>query len=220
MSREEVQGKTTLALMKEYVENSQELRKYQGVQPEDKKHWWQKKWLDWRKRSLYQKIRRIGVELAARYEGIFHQLLRKSGVDSTAIKPTISAIWVSCQDRLLTLNESKRFSQVLWESYVSIVGAEINGLKPKFMLRQFIDEMPSSDERGILMDRAYDKNAINQDSGAEVLNKLTNSYPILHEQLIRHGKDLRILTDREITQVVVSSIKPPFVQYEQWLFPN
>jgi len=220
MSREEVQGKTTLTLMKDYVENSQELRKYQGVQSENKKHWWQKKWVNWRKRSLYQKIRRIGVELAARYEGIFHQLLRKSGIHSTAIKPTISAIWVACQDRLLTLDESKRFSQILWESYVSIVGVEVTALKAKFMLRQFIDEMPSSDERGILMDRAYDKNAINRNSGTEVLNKLTNSYPILHEQLIRHSKDLRILTDREISVVKVSSIKPPFVQYEEWLFPN
>lgn len=220
MSRKDVQGKSTLTLMRDYIKVSQELRRYQGVKPEARKHWWEKRWVKWKKQSLYRINREIPLVLTARYEGVLYQLLRQSGVDSTALKTSVSAIWVSCQDKILTLDNYKRFSKVLWESYSSIIDEEADMLKPKFMLRQFVDEMPSSDERGILLDRAYDKTAINHESGTEVLNKLTNAYPILHQQLLRHGNDLRDLTDGEITLVMVKSIKPPFVQYEKWLFPN
>jgi len=194
---------------------------YQDVPPEKTKGWWRKKVLKWKKDGLHKELRQALDVLTARYEGVLYQLLRHSGISAGALKSTVTAIWVSCQDSILTLNDYKEFSSVLWESYVSVSAADARTFRPKLMLRQIVDEMPSSDERGILIYRAYDKASLSDPPGKEVLVKLSKAYTMLHQELLKHEDDLMVLTGGEITPADIKNFEAPFVRYEQWLlFPN
>ena len=220
MSEKDIQGKTTLNLIREFVEDSKELRRCQLVPPEKARGWLKKRILQWKKGSLHKKLRKASDTLVARYEGVLYQLLRKSGVDVSGLKTVSSAIWVACQDRVVTLDDYRGFSRVLWEAYVVVAPTEARALRPKFMLRQLVDEMPSSDERGVLIDRAYDKNAQHSPPGTEVLRKLEGAYVMLHEEVLRHEDELDLLTDGELDAATIRSLQPPFVRYEEWIFTN
>jgi hypothetical protein len=220
MSRKDVQDRNTLILIKEFITNSQSLRTYQEVPPEKTKRWWRKKVLKWKKDGLHKKLRQILDVLTARYEGVLYQMLRHSGVSAGALKSTVTAVWVSCQDKILTLSDYREFSAVLWEAYVSVSPVDARTLRPRFMLRQIVDEMPSSDERGVLIYRAYDKASSIDPPGKEVLAKLNKAYEMLHLELLKQGDDLEILTGGEIALKDIENFKAPFVHYEEWLFPE
>lgn len=220
MSRKDAKDKNTLVLIKEFVEISQKLRSYQQIPPESVKWWWRKKVLKWKKNTLHAQLRQVLDVLTARYEGVLYHILRQSGIGSDALKSTMTAIWVSCQDNVLTLDDYREFSTVLWTACVRVSGVEIRILRPKFMLRQIVDEMPSSDERGILIYRAYDKASANDPPGKEVLSKLERAYAMLHKQLLGKKDELLILSGEEISPTDIQAFKAPFVQYELWLFPN
>jgi hypothetical protein len=220
MNRKGFQGKTSLALMREFVDKTRALVKYQDAGPEEQLRWLHKRWLIRKKHKLRAALAEIMVELANRYEGVFFQMLRKSGKRDEELRNSVAAIWIESQDRSRTLQDYKGFPAILWEAYASQVSRPATLVKPKFMLRIFVDEMAPSDARGILKDRAYDKNAINKETGNEMLEQLSGGYSALHEQLLRRASDLEVLTDGEIALSLVQNLKEPFLQYERWLFPN
>lgn len=220
MNRKGIQGKTSLALMREFVDKTRTLVKYQQAGPEEQLRWLRKKWLIRKKHKLRTALAEIMVELANRYEGVFYQMLRKSGKREEELRNSVAAIWIATQDSSRMLQDYKGFPTILWEAYVSQVSLPVTSVKPKFMLRLFVDEMAPSDSRGILKDRAYDKNALNKESGKETLEQLLGGYSALHEQLLRRASDLEVLTDSEIALLVIKDLKEPFLQYERWLFPN
>lgn len=185
---------------------------------------WRRLHRDSSKKRLLERGEEIAGELAVRYEGIMFQLfIRANGeetLDSEIWKNLQTIVWLSVGDGIRTTRDPRHFTRVLWNVYVKRLDSEasVESLKPKFMLRQFIDEMPSSDERGVLRAMAYGWGGAPSQSGKELLHLIQLSLPILHDQLLLHASDLDALTDGALTESLVRSFSEPYDEYRTWLF--
>jgi hypothetical protein len=92
-------------------------------------------------------------------------------------------------------------------------------LKPKFMLRQFIDDLPSGEPRGVLRAFAYDHGPDPRDAIAiEGRALLQQAYPQLHAVLWRNRKDLERRTDGTLAVTSKQPGDAHLAKYEHWLF--
>jgi hypothetical protein len=113
----------------------------------------------------------------------------------------------------------KEFCAHLWHGIVRQNQQDkARPIKPKFMLRQFVDEIPSCKDQGILIATAYGPMISPRPSTAEILKSLEFAYAKLHVQVTKWSPELDILTDNEISAAMIAKIVPPYVQYEDWLF--
>lgn len=224
MSRSEVSQERTLELARVLVECR---REYANIV--------KAKWFHFRKhfrkghktKKLLQRSQSIAGELSSRYEGIIYQMYRRTAL--AAVPLTASKwealqdrVWGLCRDSTRTMTDYAKFSTVLWNICFIQMGQEESmlALKPKFMLRQFVDEMPSSDERGNLRTTAYGQESKMSYTGKELLSSLELSFPILHECVLSHLENLPKLTDGAITEAMVSGFAVPHVEYRRWLFED
>jgi|GEM_PF-2571736 len=181
-------------------------------------YWWARKKITRGRLERYQ-IRILDI-LMARYKGVISQILKRAGTGEENIETALWEIWIRVQDGCPPVSDYQSFSKALWKECMEVAKAPVPALKPKLMLRQFVDEMQSSDERGILIDRAYNSDASNPPAETEVLKKLSAAYALLHYQLLNHEHELSILSDGELTPEMIKTLKPPYVQYMRWLFDS
>jgi hypothetical protein len=165
---------------------------------------------------LFEKGKEIKDVLADRYEGVMLQMFnRADAATATLIKST----WFLAQRRVLTLSDARRFAEVLWDSFLEQTMADISllePLKPKFMLRQFVDEIDEDESRTALRIIAYSSEPLSV-SNRESFTLFQQALPFLHQQLTNHSKELEILTDGVITFSDVQSFHSPYEQYRNWL---
>ena len=162
-------------------------------------------------------------ELVDRYDGILFQLFSSPGaftsVGTQGIDEKLERIWYKLQHAATTMQNHRDFSITLWMIYLRH-GNEISELKPKFMLRQFVDEMPAGDERGALRSQAYKRQATLSTDDHEVAKMVYRAYPILHEQVLDFSSDLLRLTGETLKPEEIAILKPPYMRYHDWLFPQ
>lgn len=220
MSGEWIKEATTLGLVTELINSKQTFSEVSGST------WYRHPWQWWNKKrrlaELSENGRVIAHEISKRFEGILLQMFQRAKAPKSMVQvdweECQTAIWQLARDNTRNMTDYHRFCAVLWNISLSEIGsvATYVALRPKFMLRQFVDEMPSSDERGTLRATAFGRAGTLSDR--ETLDSLERAFPILHQQLLSRGKELKSLTDGEITWEKIRDFEEPFAEYRHWLF--
>lgn len=155
--------------------------------------------------------------LTVRYESILLQMLKQAKVSNNDLERLIPTIWLDVWDNSRKEMDYRYFSQFIWNAYVGKVSTPDHDLKPKLMLRQFVDDIKSCREQGVLLSLAYGDRSTGKLSreGQQHLNK---AYELLHKQLQKHACHLSILTGGVITEGTLSTLDNMIIKYESWLF--
>ena len=183
--------------------------------------WWREPLTVWTRSDsvslLRARINEVSVELGNRYKGVMAQLLQI--IDPRAnFAVEVARAWQSVSEAAITMDH-KEFCAHLWHGIVpQHKQNEARAIKPKFMLRQFVDEIPPCKDQGILIATAYGPMISPRPSAAEILKALEFAYALLHVQVTKWSQELDVLTDTEISAAMITKIVAPYVQYEDWLF--
>ena len=202
----------TINLQVEYVEGVQRFERIIHASPLFEPWWWL--WKPF-KGQVSQNHLSVASELAARYEGIIYELISHQNTASAAA--IIDLVWLIAGPQCLSLNDPFGFASLLWDVLIREIDLPSSALclQPKFMLRQFIEEMPSSDARGTLLVCAYDKSAKFVDKSKQTLRTLELAYRNLHAVLTKHEKTLPKLTGGILTP---DSLDSSLGRYDEWFF--
>lgn len=213
----------TLLLVERLLEVSRKLESISYANWWSKPFWWAVKIM---KPLEFIRLRKINElmacisdlvgELSVRYDGIMRDLFTCAGV-STSFDDHFVQVWMEVQGRSLMTRDPRRFSTCLWEIQRR-VGATIEDLKPKFMLRQFVDDMPDAEPRATLKLLAYSFQAQWPAAGKEAVRMVKQGYASLHEQVRARTDDLEILTGGVLNAGMLGDMGDPYVRYHQWLF--
>ena len=183
--------------------------------------WWREPLTVWTRsnnvRLLRARINEVSIELGTRYKGVMAQLLQI--IDPRAnFEVEVARAWQYVGEAAITMNH-KEFCARLWHGFVPQDKQDkARAIKPKFMLRQFVDEIPACKDQGILIATAYGPMIVPSPSATEILKSLEFAYGLLHVELTKCLLELDVLTDNEISREMISKFCPPYIQYEDWLF--
>lgn len=155
-------------------------------------------------------------ELSVRYDGIMRDLFICAGA-GTSFDDYQHQVWIEFQDRAARARDPRRFSTCLWEIQRRL-GSTVNELKPKFMLRQFVDDMPEGEPRAALKLFAYSFQVHWPHAGEEAARMVKKGYALLHERVRARASDLELLTGGVLDASAVGQIRSPYAQYDEWLF--
>ncbi|MET0396197.1 MAG: hypothetical protein ABW277_05205 [Longimicrobiaceae bacterium] len=188
--------------------------------------WWHHpvRWLmrKWRRDVLELKQIALAGELAERYQGVIVQALRRVEVTHVdEMRKCITAIWLDVQGRTHALVDDHGLTSLIWCVIHEQLGERVQSLRPKLMLLQFVDELPSSDERGVLRALAFSRSDyINAADDESILTLLAKAYDKLHAEVMSRLVDLDGLTDREFMHEIASIGKQHRHTYHRWLFQS
>lgn len=178
-----------------------------------------------RRRWIWSSFREGMAELGVRYQGILNEILDTAEVPVGERKNSQVKLWEATLDQVRRNPEPCRVPRFLWSACAAMLSrvgaASRERLKRKLMLRAFIEEIPSPEERNSLLRLAYqDQGAAFQDSGPdwELLESLSRSYRLLHEQLSWKADKLTDWSDGALRPRDVAAMTPPFSDFEDWLF--
>lgn len=223
MSERTVEEQETLLLVKRFLEVSQHLESISYARLWSKPLWWlvdKLKVLHFiRRRKVNELIScnsdLIG-ELSMRYDGIMRDLFTCAGV-GTSFDDHFNQVWMELQGGAVMTRDPRRFSTCLWEIQRRL-GATIDELKPKFMLRQFVDDIPEGEPRAALKLLAYSFQMHWTPPGREAARLVERGYALLHDRVCAQADDLEFLTGGVLNAEAVGEIHAPYAQYHQWLF--
>ena len=215
MSRDRDSHKTTLKLSKMLIEGT---KRFENV---ENAIWWRNPLytiLKTRNRALRVRLDGIQCVLMVRYKGVLYQVFRRMGLTDEQLVRSQVRVWVGFRNSALTMTDARSFAKCLWELCLTQGKLGTLTLKPKLMLRQFVDEMSNSDERGVLRSLGYGSPDGYQPADDETLQLLLRAYPLLHKELLNRIEELELLTDDQISARMVNAMVEPFVDYKNWLF--
>ncbi len=188
----------------------------------------------WREaRVLRAESRReeLAESLALSYGGllaeIFHWSCRPDlRGDRGAVETFASRSWRRLDNQLRKGRGDQIFAATLWQTLCddcNIEPGRIGAFKPKFMLRQFVDEIADENRRDVLVFEAY-HGALDgtrpkdiSESSAAIRGALTEAYEELRKVIEKYPDDLAAMTDSVITGYDLDGLKEKF---EDWLFPR
>ncbi len=169
-----------------------------------------------KKEALRGRLNELRKELLSRYLGVMVLAWRRLGVPTSQLSQTTRATVQALSDRVRTLEDPRDLPAALWSVCCDQVG-ESRGLKARFMLRAFIDEMRPGVERGALL-RLYAEDAsVFQVAAAGFLAHFDQALFSLHREVRRRRKDLDRLTDSELCWRDVENFNPPYLNYADLL---
>lgn len=158
------------------------------------------------------------AELLARYEGLLKEYLDLKGIRSKRdVQDAIDNVHQAFVE-IYTLADARRFSPMLWEFVVGTGFSWSPQSKRKFMLRQFVEDIPKGQSRNWLKWLAFEHVRGAPPPTPGDLALVRGAYPALHRAMLEHGAGLGQMTDGSITAEILSKFKAPFGQYDDWLF--
>jgi hypothetical protein len=140
--------------------------------------------------------------------------------------------WRQVSNDLPALQTAEDFSSCFWRAVAEAAGLQqhdpafssVMGLKPKFMLRQFIDEMPDTEAAGSLRVLAYSPLTVNTvlaaASASELAEIVYQACLSLHATVQRFAPSLTIMTDGAIAVAGLNDPAKIARQYSVWLFQS
>ena len=167
----------------------------------------------WEKRAIAYE-----AELLARYQGLLKEYLDLKGIRSKRdVQGAIDNVHQAFVE-IYKLADAERFSPMLWEFVVGIGLPWTAQSKRKFMLRQFVEDIPKGQSRDRLKWLAFEhvRGAPAPTPGDLALVRA--AYPALHRAMLAYGDGLEQMTDGTITAEILSEFKEPFGEYDDWLF--
>jgi hypothetical protein len=159
-------------------------------------------------------------ELSYRFGGVINLYLRSQGI-------TVDADLVRARGEIMQrffvesyeLKEAELFAPLLWRSIRVTGGASSNAaLKRRFMLRQFVEDVPKGIGRDMLRRLGFERQPGAPPVNAKDLTAVRGVYPRLHTALLKQGVLLDVMTASAIPSVQVAAFEPPYGQYDEWLF--
>jgi len=168
----------------------------------------------------------LEAEITDRYKGLFKQICLRGGIaDAPQCESVVVEVWESVRDKwaedmALTVRDHREFSRWFWEACSQHFPGDIAPLKVKFMLRPFVDELPSQPERDALLTRVYGDRTRPRTDDRALDDLLEPACDLLHQQLLQHAPDLDVLTDGEMPRESLEGITSPFEFYVGLLFPR
>lgn len=167
---------------------------------------------------LKERSRTLAIELRGRYDGILYQLFYCAGA-AASFADRFPQVWYKIISMPSLRREHRLFSVYLWE-VLADYGAGIDLLKPKFMLRQFVDQMPAGEPRAALRLLVYERTISPAEVSVSAARLVKGAYLVLHHQVRQQGLagDLELLTGGVLSKEVVETFRVPFAQYHNWLF--
>lgn len=223
MYRNDLFSKGTLSLAEDFirVSRSYESTNYAGLLRSP--HWWIAKrvWVlrghrDRRLNDLRKRRTQLVRELHSRFEGVLYELFTQEH-PAERFGDYLKQVWRRVQIAVVKMEDCRRFSGVLWDIHIEL-GPDIRALRPKFMLRQFVDEMPDSSPRTALRVLAYGGQYEPADVTFESMRYEWEAYTMLHKQVLARLDELKILTADELSPDHLLSLEKPEFQYHLWLF--
>jgi hypothetical protein len=222
MSEKPLDQQETLLLAERLLKVSKKLEFITYPEWWRKPHWWMlktSKVLDFirvRKRRALSSLRDALVgELSVRYDGIMRELFDCAGGGSP-FEEHFRGVWIELQGKAVTSRRPGLFSACLWEIQRRR-NATVEDLKPKFMLRQFVDELPDGEPRGALRLLAYSYQMNWPEQSQEAPRMVRRGYELLHERVKARAESLEALTGGVLNARMLGSLRSP-EQYDQWLF--
>lgn len=169
----------------------------------------QQKWL---RASLYKK-----------YENIMKEVFEFSSLCTRSIEAYESFVansWVRLDHRLRQNPVPHFFAATLWQAVLEdeIDGPRADVLKPKFMLRQFVDEIDNRNTRDLFLNEAFHGVGAILPPDIITLSALSNGYPILREAVLRYQGELAALTADGLLRIDREDFD--LNTMEIWLFPR
>ena len=218
----------TLQLSHQFLKVSREYEAIRYASFVEHPFWWvaEKLWLlnklrDGKINKLRRRRQELIGELAVRYHGMLRQLFDCANPGSSFSEYLVK-VWRTFQDKASTTHDPRLFSICLWELQrnCGVNPSDLSAIKPRFMLKQFVDEMPREESRGALLTLVYGRSVKVDDVNLEVVRLVKNAYHLLHAQVEWRSQldDLELLTGGVLSNTVVSHFAPPFVRYHEWLF--
>jgi hypothetical protein len=176
-------------------------------------------------RRFCGELDRIHNELVRRFKGLFEQVLERlshdqasSGFSASQKAEFFAGLEFRIRGDMRLLDDPRRFVPRLWEAIVAQLTAQggdplrIQALQPRFMLRQFVDEIRNRRAR-TLLESAYEPK-YDQEPDADELIALRRAYPYLHRVLRSNAGELGLMTAESLSVTGVTA-----VHYERWLYP-
>jgi len=230
MSERTLEQHDTLCLVEKFLQVNQRIESISNAKWWQKPHWWLIQRLTVLNFIMHKKLdelmsfgAELSGELATRYSGITFDLFTCAGHPTSLFDKYYREVWIELQGKATTARDPRRFSTCLWEIQQRR-GATLDDLKPKFMLRQFVDELPDGEARGALKLLVYSADASSSSPKGwsqrrkEAARMVKKGYTLLHEQVSARANDLEILTGGQLNTGMIGEIGFPYTQYDEWLF--
>lgn len=174
-----------------------------------------------RKNSWAGKSRALSEELGERYRGVLYECWSASGVSDNDLAPMVGSFWSDFHATIYELASPEEFSTRMWKKVNQLAAGEVKGaFKRKFMLRQFIEDLPAGWPRDTLRELGFERTRTTPRSTVASLGVLVEAYKQLHEVLLTSGLSVAKRTDNVFEKSVLSKMAPPYAEYEAWIFPS
>jgi len=167
--------------------------------------------------------------LVDRHSGLLCQIASRSGLmtDKKRLENYVMRTVFKLRDGTWGSPAGNAFAVTLWNCVLAQLRADmmmtpaqeglVQNLKPKFMLRQFVDEMPHSYEKALLAAGIFSSpTSLSGISSGEIRRGLPAACHRLHQTILKSLASVSALTDRAITDQDLSL--PDILQrFELWL---
>ena len=218
-----LEKRRTLQLQDDYVDHTQRWQRRA-------KAWGPSWWRERRQRGPLQRADALARVLAQRYEGVMLELMDRCGVPKPSSTDRLDVVWSNASVRVLTVSRAEGvpdphypLAPVLWDSVISALGcapSPLSPLRPKFMLRQFVEEMPSSEPRGTLLSWAFERHEGSDRLSPREVVQIKEAYALLHQQVEASRYQLEWLTGDELKTQMLDGLRQSFAQYHAWLMDS
>jgi hypothetical protein len=178
----------------------------------------------WRSQATARQVVDSLEELiGGRYQGVLIQILRSGGLPESEWEQFFPVLCDRLQTRLYGAKDWRSFPQALWGSIVE--GLEQNSLrqlKPKFMMRAFVDEIVVLPHQHFLRGLCYGETLRGYDlpPDSEWETEFLRAVPLLNEAVFRYEKSLMTLTDGALAANFLKKAREGDIEvYRSALFP-
>jgi hypothetical protein len=158
-------------------------------------------------------------ELSLRYHGVISQMLGSQSVPVAEARDRKREVFLTAANLFRSESDPRRYPVALWEAYIQVMGSAPPSLKPKLMLRAFVDEIQSGEERGVLKWIGYDGVSSSGGYTQELRRVEQRGLELLHEQVTAMDTAMDQITDHALKFSEVSRWDGPAAvpKYEAWL---
>lgn len=183
---------------------------------------WPRPFAGWRLRRLNLRRPALLAELLKRYEGVIHEIYTHGGVlAADKREQAVRSMLREVQNALWTDKSLVCFSEVLWLAITPTLTAGLvlpDRLRRKLHLRAILDELPNSDERGVLRSWVFAKDSPPPEMlTEETLDLIESGFEILADYLLELGSGLDALTQNVIRKAELSNRTHAVAQIRIWL---